>query len=150
MSQVWLNVKSLEIRNSNFWLKWRLHRGLRNRSHHHLQNIQNYTHLDDHIPPTYSFSCCISSLPFICTINIVVHFVQKPWIKINVFYVPVLCCFETRFTNLVRQTSTTGRNSYPAKGRTGTESLLDHESKCYKVLNVIWTTHFVGNLGCNH
>ena len=123
---------------------------LRNLSQYHVQNIHNFTHLDHHIPPTYSFSCCISSLPFICTINIVVHFVQKPWIKINVFYLPVLCCFETRFTNLVCQTSTTGRNSYPAKGRAVTERLLDHESKCYKVLNVIWTPHFVGNLGHNH
>lgn len=34
-----------------------------------------------------------------------------------VFYVPVLCCFQTRFTNLVCQTSTTGRSSYPAEGR---------------------------------
>ena len=52
----------------------------------------------------------------------------------NVFYVPVLCCFETRFTNLVCETSTTGRSSYPAKGRAGAESLLDHASKCYKTL----------------
>lgn len=59
--------------------------------------------------------------------------------NVLVFYVSILCCFETRFTILVCQTSTTGRNSYPAKGRAGVESHLDHESKCHKALLLSFT-----------
>ena len=75
MSQVWLNVNSLsEIQTIDSNEDYIAYRSLRNLSHYHLQNIQNFTHLDHHIPPTYSFSCCISSLPFISAFNIVVYY----------------------------------------------------------------------------